>query len=122
MGEVLGDDEDELKLDDNEAMEFHYFKLHDYDNNNKLDGHELGVAMTHFQEDHNEEGEEGDSPASSYSMSDDELSNLIELILQEDDLNDDGYVDYYEFVQASRRGSDEPPASKDNLWTYWLDS
>lgn len=118
MGEVFdGYDDDEqdqkLKLDDNEAMEFHYFKLHDYDNNNKLDGQELGVAMTHFNQEH-AEGEEGESP-SSYSMSDEELGKLIELILQEDDLNDDGYVDYYEFVQASRRGNEEPPSSNDNL-------
>ena len=43
-------DADELKLDDKEAMEFHYFKLHDYDNNKKLDGLELGVAMTHYHD------------------------------------------------------------------------
>ncbi len=41
---------EQLKLDDQEAMEFHYFKLHDYDNNNKLDGLELAAAMTHFNE------------------------------------------------------------------------
>ena len=51
------DQPDELKLDDQEAMEFHYFKLHDYDNNNKLDGLELGAAMTHY-EDHRDEGAE----------------------------------------------------------------
>ncbi len=115
MGEVFEGDnvEDQLKLDDTEAMEFHYFKLHDYDNNNKLDGHELGVAMTHFHED-SPEGEEGKSP-SSYSMSDEELGKLIEMILQEDDLNDDGYVDYYEFVQASRRVDNQPPENNDNL-------
>lgn len=43
-------DADELKLDDTEAMEFHYFKLHDYDNNNKLDGIELAAAMTHYHD------------------------------------------------------------------------
>ena len=45
------DDAEELKLDDTEAMEFHYFKLHDYDGNNKLDGLELGAAMTHYHDD-----------------------------------------------------------------------
>ena len=49
------DNPEQLKLDDQEAMEFHYFKLHDYDNNNKLDGLELGAAMTHY-EDHQEGG------------------------------------------------------------------
>lgn len=51
------DQPDELKLDDQEAMEFHYFKLHDYDNNNKLDGLELGAAMTHYEDP--KEGEHG---------------------------------------------------------------
>lgn len=32
-----------------EEMEFHYFKLHDYDDNNKLDGNEITSAITHFQ-------------------------------------------------------------------------
>ena len=39
-----------MDLDNAETMEFHYFKLHDYDNNNKLDGLELGAAMTHYHE------------------------------------------------------------------------
>ena len=113
MGEYFEGDDDKLKLDDDEAMEFHYFKLHDYDNNNKLDGHELGIAMTHFHEESEDGGEQKAQP--SYTISDDELANLIELILKEDDLNDDGYVDYYEFVQASRRGGDPSPDDKDAL-------
>lgn len=114
MGEYFDDDDDKLKLDDDEAMEFHYFKLHDYDNNNKLDGHELGVAMTHYHET-TEEGEEQKAHPS-YTISDEELANLVELILKEDDLNDDGYVDYYEFVQAARRGGGDAAADdKDAL-------
>ena len=31
-----------------EELEFHYFKLHDYDSNNKLDGTEITKAITHF--------------------------------------------------------------------------
>ena len=31
-----------------EELQFHYFKLHDYDNNNMLDGTELISAMTHY--------------------------------------------------------------------------
>jgi hypothetical protein len=33
-----------------EELEFHYFKLHDYDGNNKLDGTEITKAITHFHE------------------------------------------------------------------------
>ncbi|XP_076464847.1 uncharacterized protein LOC143296695 isoform X1 [Babylonia areolata] len=52
-----------------EELEFHYFKMHDYDNNNKLDGVEIGKALTHFHDEepsadskntdqHTEEGSE----------------------------------------------------------------
>ena len=34
--------EEEFELESDEAMEFHYFKLHDFNNDNKLDGLELG--------------------------------------------------------------------------------
>lgn len=30
-----------------EEMQFHYFKVHDYNNDNKLDGIELISALTH---------------------------------------------------------------------------
>ena len=39
-----------VNLDSKEAMEFHYFILHDTDNNKKLDGLELAAAMTHYHE------------------------------------------------------------------------
>lgn len=113
MGEIYkGDDvEEQLKMDSEQAMEFHYFKLHDYDNNNKLDGLELGAAMTHFHEDSSEEV----NKAHGISLSDDELGSLIEQILAEDDLNDDGYVDYYEFVQAQRRNQGSPSQDKQHV-------
>ena len=139
------DQPDELKLDNQEAMEFHYFKLHDYDNNNKLDGLELGAAMTHYEDP--KEGEHGthgkthvsplpfsplihhyktllciyalwkycnetsnicvtfpsNSISQSIELSDTELKSLIDSILGDDDLNNDGYIDYYEFTQAQRR-------------------
>ena len=103
MGEYYkeGDVDEQLKLDSEEAMEFHYFKLHDYDGNNKLDGLELGAAMTHYHE-HNEEGEKEGSGVKTISLSDVELASLVTQILKEDDLNDDGFVDYFEFVQAQK--------------------
>ena len=42
-------------------------------------------------------------------IDEDELSRLVEQILGEDDLNDDGFVDYYEFVQAQRKATQSPP-------------
>ena len=35
-------------------------------------------------------------------INDQELSKLVDLIMNDDDLNDDGFIDYYEFVQAQR--------------------
>lgn len=31
-----------------QELQFYYFKLHDYNNDNKLDGLELTKAITHF--------------------------------------------------------------------------
>ena len=89
---------DEIDLKDeqmsDEDLQFHYFKLHDYDNNNKLDGIELMNAMTHY---HEEEGE-GKNP----QYSDDEMGHMIDQILDEDDHNKDGYIDYPEFVASQK--------------------
>lgn len=90
---------DEVDIKDeqmsDEDLQFHYFKLHDYDNNNKLDGIELMNAMTHY---HNEEGEEGKAP----QYTENEMGNMIDQILEEDDLNKDGYIDYPEFVASQK--------------------
>lgn len=102
MGEYYkeSDVDDQLKLDSDEAMEFHYFKLHDYDGNNKLDGLELAAAMTHFNDEHTGSGETTNEPG--VSLADHELATLVNQLLKADDLNDDGFIDYYEFVQAQR--------------------
>lgn len=39
-----GESMDDEDLESAEVSQFHYFKLHDYDGNNKLDGLELGEA------------------------------------------------------------------------------
>ena len=83
-----------------EDLQFHYFKLHDYDDNNKLDGIELGNAMTHF---HEEDGKED-----STLYTDEQLGSMIDQILEEDDTNKDGYIDYTEFVGAQKRVDDTP--------------
>ena len=101
MGEYYQNENmtDELKLDSNEEMEFHYFKLHDYDGNNKLDGLELGAALTHFAEEDSTAGEHN------IALDDNELSSLIDQVLADDDLNDDGYIDYYEFTHAQQKNT-----------------
>lgn len=84
----------EKKMSD-EEMQFHYFKVHDYDNNNMLDGIELIKAMTHHH------GDEEDEQMT--TIPDDELSEMINDILRDLDSNLDGYIDYPEFVTSQRQ-------------------
>ncbi|KAM4867784.1 multiple coagulation factor deficiency protein 2 isoform 2-T2 [Thomomys bottae] len=75
-----------------QELQLHYFKMHDYDGNNFLDGLELSTAITHV---HKEEGSEQAPP-----MSEDELINIIDGVLRDDDKNNDGYIDYAEFAKS----------------------
>ncbi|XP_053407214.1 multiple coagulation factor deficiency protein 2 homolog [Mercenaria mercenaria] len=84
-----------------EELEFHYFKLHDYDGNNKLDGTEITKAITHF---HEEETSDQEKKAFEQKVfSDEEIANIVDMVLKEDDLNGDGYIEYVEFVTAQRK-------------------
>lgn len=105
------DIDEQLNLDSEEATQFHYFKLHDYDNNNKLDGLELYAAIAHFE--HEGKPEEQDNPES-IQLDESQLQHLVDTILEQDDANDDGFVDYYEFVQA-QRGAKEKQTNQNNL-------
>lgn len=101
MSEYYKEDdiESELNLDSEEATQFHYFKLHDYDNNNKLDGLELFSAIAHLAQ------HEGGSPEH-MAMDEEQVTHLVDAVLDQDDLNDDGFVDYYEFIQAQRQSKE----------------
>ena len=57
--------------------------------------------MTHYHEGGEAEGTP--SRKRKVDIGDEELKNLIQQILKDDDLNDDGYVDYYEFVKSQRQ-------------------
>ncbi|KAK3605502.1 hypothetical protein CHS0354_004053 [Potamilus streckersoni] len=87
-----------------EELEFHYFKLHDYDNNNKLDGTEITKAITHFhsEEDEKKEGDQSNKENVKV-ITDEEITNIVDLVLKEDDLNNDGYIEYVEFIAAQRK-------------------
>nr|XP_044993744.1 multiple coagulation factor deficiency protein 2 isoform X2 [Jaculus jaculus] len=75
-----------------QELQLHYFKMHDYDGNNLLDGLELSTAITHV---HKEEGSE-QAPV----MNEGELMNIIDGVLRDDDTNNDGYIDYAEFAKS----------------------
>lgn len=74
-----------------QELQFHYFKLHDTDGNNKLDGLELVHAITHYH---------GEMPGTDGNrvLGDTELAMTIDAILKDDDKDGDGYIDYTEFA------------------------
>ncbi|XP_025915278.1 multiple coagulation factor deficiency protein 2 isoform X3 [Apteryx rowi] len=75
-----------------QELQLHYFKMHDYDGNNLLDGLELAAAISHV---HKEEGGEH-----TQAMKEEELISLIDDVLRDDDKNNDGYIDYAEFAKS----------------------
>ncbi|MBZ3872156.1 Multiple coagulation factor deficiency protein 2-like protein [Sciurus carolinensis] len=77
-----------------QELQLHYFKMHDYDGNNLLDGLELSTAITHV---HKEEESE-QVPV----MSEEELINIVGLegVLRDDEKDNDGYIDYAEFAKS----------------------
>ncbi|XP_076598325.1 multiple coagulation factor deficiency protein 2 [Chaetodon auriga] len=75
-----------------QELQLHYFKMHDYDGNNLLDGLELATAITHV---HREERGEDSQP-----MREEDLISLIDDVLRDDDKNNDGYIDYAEFAKS----------------------
>ncbi|XP_076763358.1 lymphotoxin beta receptor inhibitor isoform X1 [Xylocopa sonorina] len=83
-----------------QELQFHYFKMHDADNNNKLDGCELIKSLIHWHKQGNKELG-GPNPEEKL-FNDDELITLIDPILSMDDSNNDGYIDYPEFIKAQQ--------------------
>ncbi|CAL9687331.1 unnamed protein product [Knipowitschia caucasica] len=75
-----------------QELQLHYFKMHDYDGNNLLDGLELATAITHV---HKEERGEDSAP-----MREQDLMSLIDDVLKDDDKNNDGFIDYAEFAKS----------------------
>lgn len=92
MKEHLPGTMDMNNLTDDDML-FHYFRAHDMEGNNKLDGCELLQSLLHF---HTE-------TSASYGarvriFSDNELSTLVDAVLDSDDRNMDGFIDYGEFL------------------------
>ncbi|KAI6237728.1 hypothetical protein M3Y95_00295600 [Aphelenchoides besseyi] len=80
------------KMDQQKAR-FHYFKLHDTNQNGNLDGLEIMKAITHNHE------EPGDKPRE--VMSDEELEKLVDAVLSDLDTNNDGRIDFAEYLKRA---------------------
>lgn len=71
----------------------------------------IGAAMTHYHE----PDENGKEKNTRVDISDSEYYEMIAQILKDDDLNDDGYVDFYEFMQAQKRNAASTPDVESNI-------
>lgn len=85
-----------------QELQFHYFKMHDSDGNNKLDGCELVKSLIHWHDQSNHDEKSGQPLPEEKIFKDDELVSMIDPILATDDKNNDGYIDYSEFVIAQQ--------------------
>ncbi|XP_011493641.2 nuclear transcription factor Y subunit beta isoform X8 [Aedes aegypti] len=92
---------DTSKMSEQE-LQFHYFKMHDSDNNNKLDGCELIKSLIHWH-DTKEDGDDHHAEPStpdSHPQDDETLQSLIDPILELMDKDQDGFISYAEYRQA----------------------
>lgn len=85
-----------------QELQFHYFKMHDSDGNNKLDGLELVKSLIHWHDEANHDPKSGRPAPEAKIFKDDELQNMIDPILDSDDKNKDGFIDYPEFIAAQQ--------------------
>lgn len=97
---------DTSKMSEQE-LQFYYFKMHDSDNNNKLDGIELIHSLIHWHEQghDNPQAQHGQQAPPPKLFTDEELYQLIDPILKMDDANQDGYIDYAEFIRAQQKAA-----------------
>jgi hypothetical protein len=109
-----------------QELQFHYFKMHDSDGkscqhssdhtgddsadhfcpgNNKLDGLELVKSLIHWHDEANHDPKSGRPAPEAKIFKDEELQNMIDPILDSDDKNKDGFIDYPEFIAAQQAAS-----------------
>ncbi|XP_016961247.1 G-box-binding factor isoform X3 [Drosophila biarmipes] len=84
-------------------LQFHYFKMHDSDNNNKLDGCELIKSLIHWhvkdsgQKPAEGQAEQPEEHKSGSVYTDKALEETIDYVLKSMDLDNDGFVDWAEY-------------------------
>ena len=103
-----------------EERDFHYFRLHDFDQNDLLDGLEVFKALIHEHEHGSGDGGEGEGGEPKQNF--DDIVEMIDKVhtqrlsdfecdfkteslqvLEQDDANKDGFLSYSEFVAGRRR-------------------
>ncbi|XKL62274.1 hypothetical protein PGB90_002107 [Kerria lacca] len=93
ISEDLGDWSDQYAQLTDEEIEFRYFKVHDLDNNTKLDGVEIYQAIKHSMDMSSNSYEDRE-----WEEKESTIIDLIDQVLMEDDTNNDGYLSYAEYI------------------------
>ncbi|CAF0898325.1 unnamed protein product [Brachionus calyciflorus] len=99
-----------------EEIEFFYFMEHDFNNDSRLDGLEILSAIKHsdlakdLQIDTSKI--EKSKQREAFNMEVNYYTDIIDEILKEDDLNNDGYLSYLEYSLARRRDELEEAKQK----------
>merc|ERR1711970_197709 len=103
---------DLANMDDDKLL-MQYFRKHDTDNNHKLDGLELLKAIARMEEDdhhHDDDDDDGNVPekpketeASGPKFSIDQIIPIVDSILEQDDKDKDGYINWPEFVSRQKQ-------------------
>ncbi|XP_031849282.1 multiple coagulation factor deficiency protein 2 homolog [Nomia melanderi] len=110
LKEDMGDVAEQLDFSNmtDKEIEFHYFQAHDVDNNDKLDGLEILSAIQHTFHENKLSDVECNSVNDGTKQVDyeDDLPWIVELIdkvFKEDDLDNDGYLGYNEYVLGRQK-------------------
>ncbi|CAO3692021.1 unnamed protein product [Umbelopsis ramanniana] len=86
--ELAGDDGEIPEMDEKDTL-FYVFTLHDYNKDGFLDGHELRAAFTDIDD---------DDPTAVVSL--EEVTEMVDHVLEEDDLNGDGLISWEEYLES----------------------
>ncbi|TKR88727.1 hypothetical protein L596_012927 [Steinernema carpocapsae] len=76
---------------DEEQERFHYFQMHDLNKDGLIDGVEILKALNH------EHPADGSAPRP--PMEESQVEKMVDLVLKDIDANDDGFIDYGEYVK-----------------------
>lgn len=74
-----------------DELYFYYFRMHDFDNNNKLDGQEMMAAMFHTNH-HDEDEVHARAP---HVIAEQDIASYVDAVLLADK-NQDGFISYPE--------------------------
>jgi len=77
-----------------QKQRFHYFKLHDLNKDGTLDGLEIIKALNHEHDDGGKKPRE--------TLTDTQIENLVDAVLQDMDLNLDGRIDFSEYLRKQQ--------------------